>query len=359
MRPRIVGTIFRKDLLDAIRDSRVLVSVFLPVLIGVFYNFAFQDEQRTNVTLAYASPGSTVLPATLQRALPPTFLLKIEEVASADEVRARVRSDAHVGLVLPLGFDQAVAAGQSPELTIVTREQPTGGQNTLVLALDGVLRGMAGQRPPATASLERVRAERETPLVAELGLRRYFVLSAIVMLAGFVALIVIPIILAEEVERRTMDALTLVARTAEVVAAKALVGIAYTFGSLALLLAVTRLVPADLPLFLAAVLALAVGLVGFGLLLGGIFKTSGQAYTWSGFFLIPVIMPPFFLASELARPIETLVLATPTAQATRVMANAVTGKAIFPDLATSFLIMGFWTVAAYALLIWRLRRNTE
>jgi len=359
MRPRIVGTLFQKDFLDAIRDSRVLVSVFLPVLIGVFYNFAFQDEQRTNVTLAYSAAAPTTLPAELQRALPETFVLEIEQVQGADEVRARVRGDAHVGLVVPAGFDQAVALGQAPALTIITREQPTGGQNTIVLTLDGVLRRMAGQRPPATAAIERVQGEREVPLVAELGLRRYFVLGAVVMLVGFIGLIVIPIILAEEVERRTMDALTLVARTSEVVAAKALVGLAYTFGSLALLLAVTRLVPADLPLFLAAVLALAIGVVGFGLLLGGIFKTSGQAYTWSGFFLIPVIMPPFFLASELPRPIEALVLATPTAQATRAMANAVAGKAIFSDLGIAFVVMAAWAVVAYAVLFWRLRRNSE
>ena len=359
MRPRIVSTLFRKDLLDAIKDSRVLVSVFLPVLIGVFYNFAFQDEQRTNITLAYASSGPTTLPASLQGALPPTIVLKLEQVPGAEEVTARVRRDAHVGLVIPAGFDQAVALGQAPSLTVVTRQQPTGGQTTLLLTLDGVLRGMAGQRPPATTAIERVQAERETPLVAELGLRRYFVLGAVVMLAGFIGLIVVPIILAEEVERRTMDALTLVARTTEVVAAKALVGLVYTFGSLALLLAVTRLVPADLPLFLAAVLALAVGLVGFGLLLGGIFKTSGQAYTWSGFFLFPVIMPPFFLASELPRAVEAIVLSTPTAQATRAMANAVAGKPIFPDLPVAFLVMGAWAVVAYALLFWRLRRNTE
>lgn len=359
MRARIVGTIFQKDLLDAIRDSRVLVSIFLPVLIGVFYNFAFPDEQRTNVTLAYAASSPTVLTATLQRALPPTIVLKVEEVASGDEVRERVRRDAHVGFVIPAGFDQAVAAGQAPALIIVTREQPTAGQNTIVLTLDGVLRSMAGQRPPAATSIERVRGDQQAPLIAELGLRRYFVLGAVVMLVGFIALIVVPIILAEEVERRTMDALTLVATTAEVVAAKALVGLSYTFGSLALLMAVTRLVPADPALFLAAVLALTVGMVGFGLLLGGIFKTSSQAYTWSGFFLIPVIMPPFFLGSDLPKLAESVVLATPTAQATRVMANAVAGKPIFPDLALSFLVIAAWALLAYGLVLWRLRRNTE
>lgn len=359
MRPHIVGTIFQKDLLDAIRDSRVLVSVFLPVLIGVFYNFAFQDEQRTNVTLAYAASSPTVLPATLQRALPPTIVLKLEEVGSGDEVRERVRRDAHVGLVIPAGFDQAVAAGQAPALTVVTREQPTGGQNTIVLTLDGVLRSMAGQRPPASTTVEPVRGDQQAPLLAELGLRRFFVLGAVVMLVGFIALIVVPIILAEEVERRTMDALTLVATAAEVVAAKALVGVAYTFASLGMLMAVTRLVPADMALFLAAVLALTVGMVGFGLLLGGIFKTSSQAYTWSGFFLIPVIMPPFFLGSDLPKLAEAVVLATPTAQATRAMANAVAGKAIFPDTALAFLVMAAWAVLAYGLVLWRLRRNTE
>ncbi len=358
MRPRIVAAVFMKDFVDAIRDSRVLVSVLLPVLIGVFYNVAFPDDDTRRLTLAYSAADATVLPATLQRALPATFELTLEEVASANEVRERVRRDAHLGLVVPAGFDQAVAAGRAPELTIVTRAEGSLG-GTVALALDGVLRSMAGQRPPATTAVERVGTEQQPPLIAELGPRRYFTLAAAIMIIGFVALIVVPIILAEEVERRTMEALTLVASTAEVVAAKALVGIAYTFASLGLLLAATRLSIADVPLFLAAVAVLTVGMVGFGLLLGGAFKTAGQAYTWSGFFLVPVIMPPFLLGSGLPDLGEVALLATPTTQATRVAANAITGKSVFGDVPLAFAVIVAWAVLAYVLVLWRLRRNTE
>ena len=112
--------------------------------------------------------------------------------------------------------------------------------------------------------------------MGELGARKYFVLATVVMMLGMIAVLAVPIILTEEAEKKTLDALLLVANYREVIVAKALVGVAYSAISVALMLALTRLQPADMPTFVAGTGLLAVALIGAGLLLGGVFKTANQ-----------------------------------------------------------------------------------
>src|SRR5690606_30305461 len=115
-----------------------------------------------------------------------------------------------------------------------------------------VVQVQAEQRPPAQIGYDLI--DTGQPAVFErLGLTRYFVLASVIMLIGFIAMLALPTILAEESEKKTLDALVLVASYADVIAAKALVGICYTAFGVPLLLLLTRLRPANLPLFAGTV----------------------------------------------------------------------------------------------------------
>lgn len=359
LRPRLVFALFRKDLLDALRDSRILFSLLAPLLLGISYNALFPDRPQTTVRLAYVADGETSLVDSIAARLPAAFELKVDRLSTVDEVRERVRRDAQLGLAIPAGFDAAVRAGATPPLRAFAREQIGGGANTLLLTADAVLREMAGQRPPAALGIEAVKAESGPVLLGELGLRRYMVLATLVMLVGFITLLVVPIILTEEIEKRTIEALTLVLSHGEVVAAKALVGVAYLAIAVPLLLGTTRIAPADAPSFALAVTVLGVTLIGFGLLIGGLFRSATQVYTWSGLFLIPVVTPPFLVAMDLPKAVEGFLVAFPTSQGMRLAANALAGRPIFPDPALGLAVIAAWGAAAYALLVWRLRRAAD
>lgn len=359
LRPRLVFALFRKDLFDALRDSRILISLLLPLLLGISYNAIFPDRPRTTLQLAYAVDGDSGVPESIRQRLPQSFELKAERLSTADEVRERVRRDAQLGLAIPAGFDAAVRAGAAPRLRVFTREQIGGGANTLLLTLDAVLREMAGQRPPAAFGVEPVKADSGPVLLGELGFRRYVVLATLIMMVSFIALIVVPIILTEEIEKRTIEALTLVLSPGEVVVAKALVGLAYMAIAVPLLLITTRLLPADVPAFALAVALLGVALVGFGLLIGGLFRSATQVYTWSGLFLLPVLTPPFLVAMDLPKAVEVVLVAFPTSQGMRVAANALAGRPIFADPALGVAVIAAWGAAAYALLVWRLRSAAD
>lgn len=359
MRLPIVLAIFRKDLLDAVRDSRILVSLLTPLVLALLYNTMFPDERIFTAKVAYVGPETSALVATLRERAGQTVDLDLRHVGSADEARAAVVSeDVDVAFVLPDDVDEAIRGGRPPRIVVLV--PPTGGAptNFVTGSLAAGARALAGQAEPITLETEEVQVgTADEGVLGEVGPRRYFVLATIVMMLGMTALLAVPIILTEEAERRTLDALLLVASYGEVIVGKALVGVAYTVVSVAIMLGLTRLLPADLPTFIAGTGLLAIALIGFGLLLGGLFRTASQVYTWSSVLLFPVIGPAFVAGLPMPPAVDLVLRALPTSQAMRPMTNGLAGEALFSDVWLSYLVVGAWAVVAYALLAWRLRRR--
>ena len=64
--------------------------------------------------------------------------------------------------------------------------------------------------------------------------------------------------------------------------------------------------------FVAGTGLLAVSLIGIGLLLGGLFKTAAQVYTWSSVVLLPIIMPAFVAGLPVPDALDLALRAFPT-----------------------------------------------
>ncbi|OLC56515.1 MAG: hypothetical protein AUH85_06135 [Chloroflexi bacterium 13_1_40CM_4_68_4] len=190
-----------------------------------------------------------------------------------------------------------------------------------------------------------------------MGTRRYFVLATVVMMLGMVAILAVPIMLTEEVEKKTLDALLIVGSYLEVIVAKALVGLTYTALAVALMLALTRLRPEDLATFAAGTAALSLSLIGVGLLIGGLFRNAQQVYSWSSVLLIPVIGPAFAVGLPIPDAVDIVLRVLPTSQGMKIMANGLAGKTVFPDVAQSYLVVIVWAAVAYGILAWRLSRR--
>ena len=361
MHPGMILTIFKKDVRDAIRDSRVIAALLIPIGIGIFYGYTFDDDEFTPppVEVAYFAEGSSELPALLEEATSGAVALELAEMADAAAVRERIDSEeAGIGLVIPAGFDERVAAGESPPLEITVREEPGSSVNYVVAALEQSLRRMAGRAPPATIQMDVISSEEDDVSIFEdLGPRQYFVLAAIIMLIGMNSMLVVPLILAEEAEKKTLDALVMVASYVDVVIAKALVGLFYVGLSTMLLLVLTGLSISE-PLLFAAVVALfATSLIGIGLLIGSMFTNANQVNTWAGFFLLPVIAPAFMVGFPFPDAVDTVLSVLSTSQAMRVMINAASGQTLFPDMWLSFAVLLVWTVVTFGLLWLRLSRR--
>jgi ABC-type transport system involved in multi-copper enzyme maturation permease subunit len=190
-----------------------------------------------------------------------------------------------------------------------------------------------------------------------LGARKVFVLVAIILMLAMIAVYALPAVLTEETEKRTVEALTLIASDAEVIVAKSLFGLTYCVISVPLMLAITRVVPNDVALFVVDIVLTSVTLVGLGLLLGGLMRTQTQLNTWSTVALIPLIVPAIVIGLPIPGWIEALVSLLPTAQTMRLGMNALSGRPLFDAEWLSVAIILGWAVVGYGLVWWRLSRR--
>jgi ABC-2 type transport system permease protein len=357
---RIVRAILGKDLSDALRDSRVIIPLLVPIGLGLLYSFMFGDEPpRPTVTIAYVTEGATRLPAEVKTVFGDTVTLRRRSVADVPALRRLVRDgDVDLGVVVPEGFDDDARAGRSPSLELlVSRDADSNGQLAASMVERAAVKIAA--RPPTVAVVTTSVAPAEQSALATLealGLRRYEVLLMTVLLLVMVGTSVVPTVLSDETQTRTLDALLMVASYGDVIVAKALFGFAYSVAGVPILLAITRQQPQDVALYAGVTVITAVVLVGLGLLLGSFVKTSGQLSVWSNVAFLPLLGAMIATTLDLPAAAQAIVGLIPTAQTTRLAANAFAGQPLFSGQALSWAILCAWGVAVYAGLWWRLRR---
>jgi ABC-2 type transport system permease protein len=348
-----------KDIKDAIRDARVLVALIVPIGIGIFYGFAFNDDATTTIgaSIAISADGQTGIIESLQRALPENVHLTVNSYPDQAAVEQRI-SEEHedIGLVLPAGFDAALKANQNPTITVITAGDRSLGANYVLTALDPALRTMAGQDFPATVNFVVPPESPSADITNRIGLRTWSVLLSIIMSCCLVAILAIPIVLVEEVEKKTIDALILAMNYWEIVAAKTLLGLSYTTIMTGILIALTRIDILRWGLFAGTVLALSIALLGVGLLLAGLFRSANQLNTWSGLILTPLLAPALVIGPPLPDTAISIAKLFPAGAGMALLVDSVADPAVFNQSARLFLILFAWIVACFALLIVRLRR---
>ena len=362
MHRRLITTIFMKDLIDAIRDARVLVAVVVPLGLGLFYNVSFSDQDpgQPSVTVAYFAAEPSGLPEALREVTTESVTLTFVDADDPESVTGAVRAEEQeIGLVVPAGFDAALLAGDRPTLTLVQPDEPNFDATVLIQAVGPALRTMAGQVSPAVVEVESPgeAIADSADILGQLGFQRFSVTASLLFVIAMVTVLALPVILAEETEKRTYEALVLIASPADIIIAKALVGLVYAALGAGSLTVLTGLYPAEPLLYVGALLALTVTLTGFGLFVGGVFRNANQINTWSGILLIPIIGPVFFVGLPAPNWADALLLGLPASQAMRIALNASQGAPLFGGVPIGFAVIIAWGALAYALLGWQMRRR--
>ena len=361
MNRRCITAIWRKDMRDALRDSRVLTALLMPLLFGLLYSFIFSDDTAvTKVKVGVVSDGPTLLTRTVADQAPQSMRITFVTVHNTAELRSRVQDKKFdVGLVVPSGFDQGVRSGASPTLLVLAPKSGGGGGDYAAAALDRAVQALAGRAPAARIVSVTVPPAHDSGSVVldTLGARTTFIMVVIVMLLVMVAVYAVPAVLVEETEKKTFDALTLIASTADVITAKALFGIALSVVSVPILLAITRGRAHDIAALAIAIALSAVVLCGIGLFFAGLLKTQQQVNTWSGLLLLVLLAPAFTIGLPVPASVNTALAFLPTVYSYHLIANAYAGRALFASVWLSYLVLVAWGLAAYGLLWWRLSRQ--
>jgi ABC-2 type transport system permease protein len=339
----------------------VLVALILPLGIGIFYSQTFNDETsagKLDATIVFTSPDPTSLPSAITAIDGEAINLTFTQVNNKDDVRKAIDGDnADIGIVLPAGFDEAVTSGQQPTLTVLTPSDPSAAVRVIVESLDPAVRYLNGAQAPAKLQIEQAPASENENVLDRIGLRTWSVVVAVVLMISMVSLLVVPVVLAEEAEKKTLDALVLIASPVDVIVAKALLGIAYIGVAVPFLMQITNIDPDSPPAFYGSVALIALALLGFGLLIGSLFRNANQLNTWSGIILIPVVAPAFAVGIPAPGFVRSLAAVMPTGQGMKLLLNSATGEKLYSNIAISVAIICLWAAVAYSLLVWDMRRR--
>jgi ABC-2 type transport system permease protein len=355
--PRIALAIARKDVVDAFRNLYLLSAVLFPVGLSVLFSLAFSPENGFRLgTVAVYDQGSSRLVGQM-RAHP--LITDVAEVDSRDSLVEAVRGDALGGLVLPAGFDGAVAAGQSPEMELlVDGSRGVGERSALRQLLDQQLKDLAGLPEPARVVESDVTSD-PSVAVGEAGIQGLFLVVLLMLALTMTGVFVVPTLLVEEKERHTLKTILVSpASYSEVVVGKALAGLAYALLGAAILLALNDGLRGNVVAMVAAVLLGAVFLVEIGLLLGALFSTTAQVNTWSSVVMLVLILPTWLGGNLATEWLNTLVRLLPTYYLADLISLARIGAPV-SAMWTSFGVLAGCAVAAFAAVLWALRRSTR
>ncbi|HKS08023.1 MAG TPA: ABC transporter permease [Pyrinomonadaceae bacterium] len=352
---RVVAAIAQKDLIDAIRNRYLLVALLTPLSVALLLRVMVPGiEELKNLTVVVHDPGRSTLVAQL-RAIP---RMKLVETDSEANTKAEVeKTDANGGLVVPPNFDADVAAGKQPKLTVYLNNNKNAvEQARFRVVMERQVAALVERPPPAELNWINVSEETGSSTAGGINISEMMLPLLVLLTFGMTGALVVPLLLVEEKEKRTMDfLLTSPARLTEVIAGKALTGVVYSVLIGSVLLAVNRQLVGNWPLTSLTILLGLLLIVAIGLLMGSLFRTTMQVNTWASLALLVLITPSFpFLGSP--KVLDVAMRFIPTYYFVEALKMSLAGTNA-PRLWGYLAVILGCIVATFVAVTWAMRRE--
>lgn len=380
---RLALAVFRKELLDSLRERRAVVSAFLfgpllgPVLFGVVINFAVsQQMDEALAPIAVPVLGGETAPNLAAHLATHAIDVDAEAVPDRDALREAVRrGEVEVGVVVAEDFAAAFASG-APARVWVVQDSANSATRAAVGRVEAALRQygrwvgagrlvLRGVDPALAQPLAVLSDDVATPsgrAVILLGMMTYFLLFSILIGGVQVAIDTT----AGERERGTLEALlTLPAPRASLVLGKFAATTVFMAASLALAIASFAVAASFLPLaeigmatsldaqgclaIFGAMLPFAVLGAGLMMIVASYTRSFREAQTYTG---IAMAVPPLPILLVLFNPMQASLpwMLVPSLSHHLLATAVIKGEAIDPAhalvSAASTLALGAVAVAA-------------
>jgi ABC-type Na+ efflux pump permease subunit len=303
---RTILAILKKDLIDAVVHRQLLVSIVTPILMSALFGSLFGGLQDSGVPVGMTSePGPAVVvpvydagESQIIHLLQASELFEVRPVASPEEMpKVLAQEQLSAGLIVPQGFDAALAEGNRPTLQLIVNDRQGGNDAASRSSAQGAalrawltrtLWDRTGQPFPSVLTVETL-APKET---GSLNQRQENMALWLVMSLVTTGVYVVPTLLIEEKQSWTLNAvLTTPASHGELMLAKASVGLVYGLLASGLILGLNDGFATNAGLVIGAVLLGALVLVEVGLLLGSLFDDMVTLNTWSTLVMLALMLP--------------------------------------------------------------------
>ena len=285
---RIIWAIAAKDITSAIKNRNVLANFFTVLFLIAFYKVVpTLTEASAPPTLFVYDEGSSSLVAALEDG----DAVELRAYTSEEEMKEKlaIKDDKELGLVIPADFDQQ-AAGEEPVALEGYVPYWISDQDAWDVASDI-------ETLIASATGYSVNITVAGIVYAPLGEGgQAFMFSILLaMIISLMGVVIIPHLMIEEKQFKTLDALLVSPASAgQVVMGKALTALFYCLVAAAAVLVVNSAIVLHWWLMVLAVVCGALFPIALGLLFGVLFESRQQLTLW-GFVSLQVLLVPTFL----------------------------------------------------------------
>ena len=351
----VIAAITRKDVVDAIRNRYLLTALLTPLFVALLFRVLLPGVNNNSIlSIVVHDSGKSAMTAELRK-IPQ---ISVVDAGSAEATESEVKKRKAIGgLVVPANFDSDVTTGKQPELTIyVNNKKSVFEQHALRRLLDQHVRALVKQPDPAR--LVWIDVDKETSEQSRGGvtLDQMLLPLLLILTLGMIGAMVVPLLLVEEKEKRTLDfLLSSPASLKEIVAGKALTGVAYTVLIAGLLLVLNRQLVGN---WLLMALTIVLGLlfvVAVGLLMGSLLNNTMQVNTWAGT-ILSLLMAPSFPSLGYPAVLETAMRFVPTYYLTEALKLSMQGNTT-PRIWVHLAVILVSTAIAFSAAAWALRRR--
>jgi ABC-2 type transport system permease protein len=360
MNGRIILAIAQKDIRDAIKNRYLLMGLVLPVAMSLLFRLMFSGTSNLGTfPVAVYDPGGSRFASQLG-ALPQLNILPAGTVEQLQE-QLKTAGGAIGGIAIPVNFDQDIAAGRQPELTVYLNTKKAAAQLSAFRQL--IIQQVWGLNPaavPAKINWSEVSAVEAKTAGSAFRVDLYLLILLLVMSLAMTGAFVVPLLLVEEKEKHTMEFLLVSPATApEVVAGKALTGLVYSAMGAAAMLLLNHGWTGNWPATILAVVLGALFMVAVGLLMGSIFQTTMQVNTWSSIILLLLLLPTWFTVLQMPSAVYTIIRLIPTYYLADLLNRSLAGGALPSAGIVDLGVLLASLIVIFGLVIWSLRRQEK
>ena len=355
MNTGVVAAITRKDVVDAVRNRYLLTALITPLFLAVLFRVLLPGPNPRNLLtiVVHDSANSTVVAALRQAPE-----MSVVDAPSADATASEVQKRKAVGgLVVPANFDADVTARKQPQLTVyINNGKTVFEQAAFRRLLDQHVKAAVKQPEPVRLVwIDVDKSATEQSGVAG-GLAQMLLPLLLIMTLGMIGAMVVPLLLVEEKEKRTLDfLLASPASLKEIVTGKALTGVVYTVLIAGVLLFVNRQFVGNWLWTSLTILLGLVFVVAIGLFLGSILNNTMQVNTWSSSVLL-ALLAPSFPSLGLPAVLDTAMRFVPTYYLSEALKLSLSGHG-FSRIWGHLTVVLVCTAIAFAASAWALHRR--
>ncbi|UCF62360.1 MAG: ABC transporter permease [Anaerolineaceae bacterium] len=346
----IAWAIGSKDIVDALKNKNTRTNIIMLVFIVVFFYWSSTPrpfDKKIDVAIYDEGHSSlTDLPTELEDG----YRFAFHEASSLQEME-RMMGYKQLGVVIPPDFDQVLEAGGEPELAGYILWVHRTKVSDLELKYSEKFSELLGRpvRVDIGENLVIPQPDVETSTV------HFTILFAVL----WMAVTIVPHLMMEERQTRTMEALLVSPASAgQVVMGKALAGAFYVLLSGGLFFALNWAYVTHWGLALLAFLCTALFSIGIALLLGVFVSNPKQMTLWMIPIVVLLLVPAFFAQEpNLTANLKAIFSWLPTTALLEITQFSFSTHAPLSQLLTNLAIALGSTVVVYAIVIWKVRRS--